>query len=301
MFGRFPNGKWIFLVNAIPAPGHPGPVDVVYWIGDWVNEKFVPDAEYGTPRRLDLGPEHVLAPSISYTDDGRIYAMGVMIEDRTSEAQLAAGYANLFTMQRMLTLADGNQLRQAPAPELEMLRGERHNFTNIFVEAGESGYLPGVGGDMVEIRALVDLQDASAFGIKVRKSPNGQEQTLIQYNAVGGLFVKRGLSSTSNQVGKWDVVAQHLLEGNENLELRIFIDRSTIEIFANRRSVVTTRIYPQRTDSVEMDLYSQGGTSKVISLDIWPLGENPITPTPTPPPSPTATPGTANAIGWMGY
>ena len=39
-----------------------------------------------------------------------------------------------------------------------------------------------------------------------------------------------------------------LAEG-EALELRVFIDRSVIEVFANRRQCLTQRVYPTRADS----------------------------------------------------
>ena len=43
--------------------------------------------------------------------------------------------------------------------------------------------------------------------------------------------------------GRWTLAA------DEALHLRIFIDRSIIEVFANDRQCLTLRVYPERADS----------------------------------------------------
>ena len=55
----------------------------------------------------------------------------------------------------------------------------------------------------------------------------------------------------------------------EPLELRIFIDRSVIEVFANDRQCLTVRVYPERDDSRGVSLFSRGSDAKLLSLDCW--------------------------------
>ena len=64
-------------------------------------------------------------------------------------------------------------------------------------------------------------------------------------------------------------VAPLELGPGENLELRIFIDRSIIEIFANERQCITQRIYPTREDSTGIELFSKGSSMTVKSLQAW--------------------------------
>ena len=59
-----------------------------------------------------------------------------------------------------------------------------------------------------------------------------------------------------------------LLPG-ESLKLRIFLDRSVLEVFANERQCVTQRIYPTRGDSLGVTLFSRDGSVDVKSLDAW--------------------------------
>jgi beta-fructofuranosidase len=56
---------------------------------------------------------------------------------------------------------------------------------------------------------------------------------------------------------------------DEPLQLRVFIDRSILEVYANGRQCVTQRIYPTRADSLGVALFSQRGATSVLSLDAW--------------------------------
>ena len=48
------------------------------------------------------------------------------------------------------------------------------------------------------------------------------------------------------------------LAAGEGLELRIFLDRSVLEVFANGRQCITQRIYSTRADSLGVRLFSKG-------------------------------------------
>lgn len=56
---------------------------------------------------------------------------------------------------------------------------------------------------------------------------------------------------------------------NEPLKLRVFIDRSIVEVFANGRQCVAVRVYPGRADSVGVSLRSQGRETVLNALDAW--------------------------------
>ena len=61
------------------------------------------------------------------------------------------------------------------------------------------------------------------------------------------------------------------LAPGEPLILRIFLDRSILEVFANRRQCVTQRIYPTRADCTGVSLFARGGAARLKSLRAWPL------------------------------
>ncbi|MHC4737251.1 MAG: GH32 C-terminal domain-containing protein [Planctomycetota bacterium] len=64
-------------------------------------------------------------------------------------------------------------------------------------------------------------------------------------------------------------IAPFQLKKDEKLRLRIFLDRSILEVFANTRQCVTQRIYPTREDSTSVVLFAEGGSVEVQSVQVW--------------------------------
>ena len=67
------------------------------------------------------------------------------------------------------------------------------------------------------------------------------------------------------------------LEEDELLRLHVFVDRSILEVFANGRLCLTSRIYPTRSDSTGIGLFAAGGPAMLRSMEVWSM--NPIWPT----------------------
>ena len=60
-----------------------------------------------------------------------------------------------------------------------------------------------------------------------------------------------------------------MARGGEPLKLRIFIDRSIVEVFANSKQYLSMRVYPGRKDSLGVSLRAQGQGAVLNSLDAW--------------------------------
>jgi beta-fructofuranosidase len=62
------------------------------------------------------------------------------------------------------------------------------------------------------------------------------------------------------------------LAPDEPLSLRVFVDMSVVEVFANDdRQAVMPRIYPSHPDSLGVALFSNGGTAAVPIFEAWQL------------------------------
>ena len=55
----------------------------------------------------------------------------------------------------------------------------------------------------------------------------------------------------------------------ETLKLRVFVDRSVVEVFANGRRALAARVYPGRPDSTGVSLLARGSEAELLSLDVW--------------------------------
>ena len=77
-------------------------------------------------------------------------------------------------------------------------------------------------------------------------------------------------SSTADDVrSRAPETARVRLRRDEPLELRVFVDRSIVEVFVNGRQCVAARVYPQRADSTGVAFRSQGSASELTRLDVW--------------------------------
>ncbi|MCC6354033.1 MAG: GH32 C-terminal domain-containing protein, partial [Verrucomicrobiae bacterium] len=200
------------------------------------------------------------------------------------------GWSSVASLPRVLSLAADHSLRIEPAPELEVLRHNPRHRENVTLRAGQELMLEGVRGDCLEISAVFEPGDAAEFGIKVRCSPDGAEQTAITC-APAAQALKTELSKSTLDPSiryacmnvDWakerdipedrrfatEQVAPFSLKPGELLRLRVFVDRSVVEVYANERQCITQRIYPTRPDSVGVALFARGGTAKLSSLDAW--------------------------------
>ena len=62
------------------------------------------------------------------------------------------------------------------------------------------------------------------------------------------------------------------------VELRIFIDRSMIEVFADSQQFAAVRVCPEREDSRGVFIFAKGDRITLLSLECWQM--NAISPEP---------------------
>ena len=60
-----------------------------------------------------------------------------------------------------------------------------------------------------------------------------------------------------------------LIGTEESLKLRVFVDRSVVEVFVNGKQCVAVRVYPEREDSTGVSIRSQSQDATLKSLDAW--------------------------------
>jgi beta-fructofuranosidase len=257
----FPLGdKHVLIVSVWPR------AYVYYFIGSYQNHRFVPEYE----GKLDHNGSFY-APLSTLDQHGRRLLVGWLDEWRSAEAQREAGWAGTLSLPQELLLHPSGQLGVRPIPELEVLRSQHVEHQKIRVSKGEVKLVEGVRGEVLELNVQFGSQGAQRYGVVVRRSPDGQEETQILYDVAGGqLVIDRSRHSSAEEVNREPHVAALKLAADEPLELRIFIDHSVLEVFANGRAFIASRIYPIRPDSQQVALIANGEL-EVPRLDAWTL------------------------------
>lgn len=234
-----------------------------YYVGHYEAHRFTPE-RHGL---LDYGGLYY-APQAFRDEKGRQICFGWLLEGRTKEAYLAAGWAGVQSLPRELSLAADGTLCQRPVPELRTLR--RDHWTASAGTFGGREVLP-CEGACLEILLECAPQNAETMGIAVRRSPDGVERTVITYE------VARQCLAVDSRMASLDLSAEGRLAeaplalSDEPLRLHIFVDESVVEVFANERVCLTARVYPSREDSLGITLEAQGGQARLLRLDIWTL------------------------------
>jgi len=261
----FLGDKHVLVVSAHASR----PLYTAYFVGTYADHRF-------TPRilgKLDFGDMLFYAPQTFLDDKGRRIMFGWIKEGRSDEAQRAAGWAGVMSLPRALSLRPDGLLGVEPAPEVEVLRGEHYRLTGIVLTPSSSGALEDVRGACLEIDAEFEPGDAKQVGVKVRCSPDGAEQTRIVYDRLARrLVLNRERSSLSPEVDRGVHEGPLDLADGERLRLHVFLDRSVVEIYANGRACLTSRIYPSQPDSLGVHLFAHGGSANLKSLDVWEMG-----------------------------
>jgi beta-fructofuranosidase len=260
-----------------------------YYLGRWENEHFYPE----THGHMNWPGGQLNAPKSMLDANGRRLFWGWVCEGRTRAAQRAAGWAGVLSLPRELSLHADGELRIEPAVELERLRYNHRKRTDIHLGADGELDLPEMRGDCLELGLTVESDGAAELGIKLRCSPDGSEQTAIVWNPSNQTLSidTRQSSLRTDILQPWpkpwsnlfsDPLAmfddtRHIevqeaplsLTPEGPLELRVFLDRSVLEVFANGRQCLTQRIYPDRDDSLGTVLFSKGGRAVVRTIEAW--------------------------------
>ena len=237
-----------------------------YYLGRYENHTFVPEdhGRMNWPGGALSGPETLLDEKGRRIFFGWIKETDPLARGRQHDDCLVTGWASVMSLPRLFSLDGGGNLLIDPVAELEALRRNRRRRERVSLGTDEEMILSEVKGDCLEIGFVVEPGNAKQLGVKVRCSPCGEEQTTIAYDAANKLIV-----TATNKSGEQRQEAPFELPRGEPLELRIFLDRSLLEVFANRRQCVTHRTYPSRDDSLGMRLFSHGDRTEVRSVDIW--------------------------------
>ncbi len=236
-----------------------------YYVGDWKNEQFHPEFH----ERMSWVDNAFFAPESCSDDKGRRIMWAWIFDQRSRETQQASGWSGELSLPRELWLGDDKTLRMRPVEELKQLRYNERTVENVALKAGKEVVLDRIYGNTIELLVEIDPQNAKQCGVKVCRSPGGEEQTLVYYDAAEKKL-KIDVTKASLGEGPKNVEAGPFeLKKGETLKLRVFVDKSVVEAFANDRQAAMRRIYPTRPDSVGVSLFSQGGGAKVRRVTAW--------------------------------
>jgi beta-fructofuranosidase len=211
-----------------------------------------------TPQTRDyFAPESVLTP------DGRrvMWAWLATIDP-------ALRNRTLQSLPRELSLGDDGALRISPLRELDLLREAPVVLTDITVTPEPSNRMFPTGrqrlaeldGDAFEIRAVVSRQDAAHKMIGL---------TLFSNSRGGGLPIIVRPDARTLRVGSTEApFAVADLPADEDLSIRIFVDKYLVEVFVNDRQAVVAA-HLDYAGQRGLDALTFGTAMTIKKLETW--------------------------------
>jgi sucrose-6-phosphate hydrolase SacC (GH32 family) len=170
-------------------------------------------------------------------------------------------------------IAGNDELVAKPAPELNRLHTPpAYKVTNRTVSGTRSLLGAGSRGQALDIVTTFDSGTADRFGLRVFVG-NGQ-QTEIGYDArAQEVYVDRTHAGDASFHPQFPSVshAPLRLPQNGRLKLRVLVDHSSVEVFADKgQRVITDQVFPSAS-SDGVQLFADGGHATVRSLTMWPM------------------------------
>ncbi len=235
-----------------------------YYIGTYADDRFTPE-EHG---RMTWVDNAYFAPEALVDDKGRLIMWAWLLDNPPDDVWRAQGWNGVYGLPRQLWLGEDGTLRMRPVDELQMLRQDPHEWKDIALTTDGDLALDGLEGEELELEITMLAADGARCGVKVCCSEDGQEETLVYYDgAAKTLCIDARKSSLGFGKNVLESAPFELAEG-ETLTLRVFIDKSVVEVYANERQGIARRIYPT-LESQGVKLFSGGGETHVPLVRAW--------------------------------
>ncbi len=262
------NGKkWVLLCNLNPG-GPFGGSATQYFVGSFDGKEFICEDEPNVTKWMDWGKDHYAAVTWSNAPQDRKIALAWMSNWQYANDVPTLQYRSANSVPRDLSLfvCDGETyLKSSPSAELLNLRGvskERSftvNGTRTFNEI-----LPGNEG-AYEMELTIKNRNAEVIGLRLFNEAG--EEVDMNYNLKEKKFsMDRRKSGNVSFNENFPMTTWTAIEGKDEMKLRLFVDKSSIEAFGDDgRFAMTNLVFPSMPYN-RMSFYSKGGSYKVSCI-----------------------------------
>jgi len=218
-----------------------------YYIGTYADKRFHPI----THGRMSWVDNTFFAPE-AYIDGRGRQIMFSWLTDNIEGDFKKYGWSGVFSLPRVLWLAQDDSLGIAPAPELEALRINPQSFADIALDDGEHALALHYPAS-AEIRFRMRASEGRA-GVKLRM---GDQSVEIYFDRDENALIFD--STRCGPLGRPAVERAPLtLAEGEPLDLIVYTDKSVIEAFVNDRQAICRRAYPDSFDGMTVSLFTEG-------------------------------------------
>lgn len=263
--------KWLLLLS-IQSGAPAGGSGMRYFIGDFDGTTFRSDFRPGDVRYVDYGKDYYAA--ITYNNTPRRISLGWMNNWQYANDIPTSPFRGAMTLPRDLKIIKTDttyELRQQVIKEFSPLTSHSYQWRGIDTkQLNQSLKQKRIPGDNYVLTVASELD--SNLVVKVRQGVG--EETLIGYDAASRqVYVDRTKSGqtsfSKNFPGRFSAPLKLRDEGISQPErtmvrLQIYVDRSSVEVFANDGQVTLTNLIFPKPESKGIEFVGGGVRSVTI-------------------------------------
>lgn len=243
--------------------------------GTYAGAAFTPEALH----RVDLGENGYYAPQSFIDDAGRRIVHGWSQDERPKSTWADAGWVGAMALPRVMRLDDTGAPAYAPVPEVEALRRDHLAMVTDPVVPRSGEQLDGPRGDQLDLEIDLRLDAGATARLVVRATDDASEHTTIEVGrstvvGEGWLRLDRPASSLDPRVEKRERAGTIPVGAGGHVRLRVLIDHSLLEVFANG-TALTARVYPTQPTADRTYLSTPAGSAEVVveRFDAWRMAD----------------------------
>ena len=208
-------------------------------------------------RIIDFGLDFY-APQTFEDTDGRRIMIAWMHSWENRVVPNNFKWCGMMTIPRELRIKDG-RLIQTPVREIENYYKNTVEYTNLLVEGDIE--LNGVSGRELDLSLDIDARESEEFEIKIAK--NDEYETIIKYIPKKNLiYFDRTYSGVYGDI--LHTREMKVSDNNKRVNLRLIIDKYSVEIFANGGQQVMTSTFYTPLEATGISFSSEG--KSIISV-----------------------------------
>jgi fructan beta-fructosidase len=214
-----------------------------YVIGTFDGKTFTKESG---PFVLDHGKNYYAAQSWSDAPDGRRISIGWMRNSKFPGMPFNQQMGIASELKLRTISGQGVRLTKLPVKEVESLRYDQKRVENQAL-GGNANLLSGINGELFDLEAEIDCKDASRVEFDIR----GEK-----------------LAYSDGKLTLGEASAPVSLQPNRRLKLRVLVDRTSIEAYANDGSVSMTCSFLPEPANRGLAV-SATGEATLIDLHLW--------------------------------
>ncbi|MEV7606390.1 glycoside hydrolase family 32 protein [Paenarthrobacter sp. NPDC089322] len=271
--------KWVMLLSINPG-GIAGGSGMQYFVGEFDGTRFVaedaaaPDAPLHESQWLDHGADYYAANSISGAPGGKPVLLGWMGNWDYAQHVPTTPWRGSMAIPRELKLVRGEkrlELRSAIAAAAVDALGRSGEVKSKNLTVSSS--LEDLGNDFRSRTQLIDVEmdlaSAREAGVVLRSSADGQAGLRISYTRESRtLKVDRSRAGTTNFSEKFSPYHEVSLPdsggSDQKVHLRILLDSSSVEVFAQDGSAVISDTFFPEWDTTGSSVFSTDGDTDFV-------------------------------------